>query len=59
MWTFQVDVLSSVQFRFDPESIIHKTMKGMKRAARLAMLPIHELFCVDLTETVMLPIKNI
>jgi len=39
-----------VQVRFDPEGIKHKTMKGMDRAARLAMLPNHEIFCVDLTE---------
>jgi hypothetical protein len=43
--------LNYVQVRFDPESIVHKTMKGMDRAARLAMLPKHEIFCVDLTES--------
>ena len=51
MWIF--DALNSVQVRFDPESIVQKTvtMKGMDRAARLAMLPKHENFCVDLTES--------
>ena len=49
MWIF--DALNSVQVRFDPESIVHKTMKGMDRAARLAMLPKHQIFCVDLTES--------
>ena len=48
MWIF--DALNSVQVRFDPEGIKHKTMKGMDRAARLAMLPDHEIFCADLTE---------
>ena len=38
------------QVSFDPNSIIHKTMKTMDRAARLAMLPDYEIFCVDLTE---------
>jgi hypothetical protein len=46
MWIF--DALNSVQVRFDPEGIKHKTMKGMDRAARLAK---HEIFCVDLTES--------
>jgi hypothetical protein len=49
MWIF--DALNSVQVRFDPEGIKYKTMKGMDRAARLAMLPKHEIFCVDLTES--------
>jgi hypothetical protein len=38
-----------MKVRCDPESIKHKTMKGMDRAARLAMLPEYEIFCVDLT----------
>jgi hypothetical protein len=42
-----------MQVRFDPESIHHKTMKGMDRAARLAMLPEYEIFSVDLTEGTM------
>jgi hypothetical protein len=48
VWIF--DVLHYVQLRFDPAGIKHKTMKGMDRAARLAMLAKHEIFCVDLTE---------
>ncbi len=39
-----------MQVRFDPGSIRHKTMKGMDRAAQLAMLPEYEIFSVDLTE---------
>jgi len=38
------------QVRFSPDDISHKTMKGMDRAAQLAMLPDYEIFCVDLTE---------
>ncbi len=36
--------------RFNPEEITHKTMKTMDHAARLAMLPDYEIYCVDLTE---------
>jgi hypothetical protein len=39
-----------MQARFDPGSIRHKTMKGIDRAALLAMLPKYEIFSVDLTE---------
>ena len=42
-----------MQVRFDPACIKHKTMKGMDRAAKLAMLPTHEIYCVDLTESEM------
>ena len=42
--------LNSMQVRFDLESIQHKTVKGMDRTARLAMLPEYEIFSVDLTE---------
>ena len=42
-----------MQVRFDLESIQHKTMKGMDRAARLAMLPEYEIFSFDLTEGTM------
>jgi hypothetical protein len=42
-----------MQIRFDLESIQHKIMKGIDRAARLAMLPEYQIFCVDLTEGTM------
>ena len=42
-------LIFKVQVRFDTTRM-HKTMKGMDRAARLAMLPDHEIFCADLTE---------
>jgi hypothetical protein len=45
------DELSYVQVRFDPASMKHKTMKGIDSAAKLAMLPQHEIFCVDLTQS--------
>jgi hypothetical protein len=38
------------QMRFNPGVITHKTMKTMDHAARLAMLPDYEIYCVDLTE---------
>jgi hypothetical protein len=50
-----------MQMRFNPEDIQHKTMKildrGQHRAARLAMLPDNEIFCVDLTEGISLHIS--
>ena len=42
-------LILKVQVRFETTGM-HKTMKGMDWAARLAMLPDHEIFCVDLTE---------
>ncbi len=42
-----------MQVRFDQGSIKHKTMKGMDRAARLAMLPEYQIISVDLTEGTM------
>ena len=44
-----VPLILTVQVRFDTTGM-HRTMKGMDRAARLAMLPDHEIFCADLTE---------
>jgi hypothetical protein len=38
------------QVRFQPEGILHKTMKCMDRAARLAMLPDYDIYWVDLKE---------
>jgi len=38
------------QMRFHPQDIQYKTMKSMDRAARLAMLPDCQIFCVDLKE---------
>ena len=39
-----------VQARFNPEDVHYKTMKTMDRAARLAMMPEYEMYCVDLKE---------
>ena len=39
-----------MQVRFDPSGLQYKTMKSMDRAARLAMMPDYEMYCVDLTE---------
>jgi hypothetical protein len=39
-----------VQVRFDPSSLQYKTMKSMDKAARLAMMPDYEMYCVDLTQ---------
>ena len=44
------DEVTYQQIRFNPEEITHKTMKTMDHAARLAMLPDYEIYCVDLTE---------
>ena len=41
-----------VQVRFDPSGLQYKTMKSMDKAARLAMMPDYEMYCVDLTEGV-------
>ena len=42
----------AVQIRFSPADIQSKTMKTMDKAARLAMMPDYEMYCVDLTEGV-------
>ena len=39
-----------VQVRFDPSGLQYKTMKSMDKAARLAMMPDYEMYCVDLTQ---------
>ncbi len=41
---------AAVQVQFDPSGIQYKTMKSMDKAARLAMMPDYEMYCVDLTE---------
>jgi hypothetical protein len=43
----------AVQVRFCPSDIAYKTMKSMDNAARLAMMPDYEMYCVDLTEGVL------
>lgn len=43
-------LLSGVKVWFRPEDIAHKTMKTMDNAAKLAMLPDYEMYCVDLHE---------
>ena len=43
---------AAVQVRFCPSDITYKTMKSMDNAARLAMMPDYEMYCVDLTEGV-------
>ena len=40
----------SWQGNFYPHDITAKTMKSMDKAARLAMLPDYEMFCVDLKD---------
>jgi hypothetical protein len=42
----------AMQIRFSPPDIQNKTMKSMDQAARLAMMPEYEMYCVDLTEGV-------
>ncbi len=49
-WLSIYDAVKYKQVRFQPEGILHKTMKSMDRAARLAMLPDYDIFCVDLEE---------
>ncbi len=44
------DAFACDQARFNSSDILKKTMEPMDRTARLAMLPDHEIFCVDLTE---------
>ena len=40
----------TMQVCFNAEDIQFKTMKTMDRAARLAMIPDYEMYCVDLKE---------
>ena len=47
-WLYISDTVKYTQVKFQPEGILHKTMKTMDRAARLAMLPDCDIFCVDL-----------
>ena len=49
-WLYISDTVKYTQVKFQPEGILHKTMKTMDRAARLAMLPDYDIFCVDLKE---------
>jgi hypothetical protein len=42
--------------RFNPADIQYKTMKTLDRAARMAMLPECEIYCVDLTEGIRIDI---
>lgn len=49
-WLYISDAVKYKQVRFQPEEILHKTMKSMDRAARLAMLPDYDIYCVDLKE---------
>jgi len=44
------EVACAVQIRFDPSGLQYKTMKSMDNAARLAMMPDYEMYCVDLSE---------
>jgi hypothetical protein len=44
------NALACDQARFNSSEILLKTTKTMDKTARLAMLPDHEIFCVDLTE---------
>ena len=48
----------TVQVRFNPEDIQYKTKKTMDRAARLAMMPDYEMYCVDLKEGALVELCN-
>ena len=48
----------NMQVRFNPEDIQFKTMKTMDRAARLAMMPDYEMYCVDLKEGALVELCN-
>ena len=50
MPVYDSDAVKYTQLRFQPEGILHKTMKTMDKAAWLAMLPDCDVFCVDLKE---------
>jgi hypothetical protein len=39
-----------MQVQFTPGDIVHKTMKSMDKASRLALLPNHQIYCADLSE---------
>ncbi len=45
---YSSDAVKYTQLRFQPDGVFQKTMKTMDKAARLAMLPDCEKFCVDL-----------
>ena len=47
---YNSDAVKYTQVKFQPEGILQKTMKTMDKAARLAMLPDCDIFCVDLKE---------
>lgn len=49
-WLYISDAVKYKQVRFQPEDFVHKTMESMDRAARLAMLPDYDIYCVDLKE---------
>ncbi len=49
-WLYISDAVKYKQVRFQPEGILHKTMKCMDRAARLAVLPDYDIYWVDLKE---------
>ena len=51
---YNSDAVKYTQLKFQPEGILQKTMKTMDKAARLAMLPDCDIFCVDLKEGNML-----
>ena len=44
------EVAHAVQIWFDASGLQYKTMKSMDKAARLAMMPDYEMYCVDLSE---------
>ena len=47
---YSSDAVKYTQLRFQPDGVFQKTMKTMDKAARLAMLPDCDIFCVDLKE---------
>ena len=44
------EVACAAQIQFYPSGLPYKTMKSMDKAARLAMMPDYEMYCVDLSE---------
>ena len=53
-----MNIAVTMQVRFNPEDIQFKTMKTMDRAARLAMMPDYEMYCVDLKEGALVELSN-
>ena len=49
-WLYISDAVKYKQVKFQPKDFVHKTMKSMDRAARLAMLPDYDMYWVDLKE---------